>query len=420
MSPSSIDVAIIGAGPYGISIASHLRDRGIEFRIFGTPMHTWRTMPPGMFLKSFDFATNIYTPQPHFTFREFCRARGITVMEPISIATFGEYGVWAQQQLVPMLEPTEVSMLTKQDGLFELTLATGERVRARRVIVAAGLSHFERLPEVLAALPPELASHTSQHSDFSRFAGQDVTVVGAGQSALQAAALLHENDVRVQLLVRGWGVWWMGKMPERRPLKARLKDPLSVLGPGRLNWGLQHAPMAAHYLPAMKRVRLVRKHLGPSGAWWLRERVEGKVPVTPYCTVSAAEPAGKGVRLWVHEKGVGERELRTDHVVAGTGFDVDLDRLPFLDRALAAQIYRIERAPLLSRHFETSVPGLYFVGPASAFSFGPLFRFVAGADYTSKVLARRLVAGKAAPSAVAAPEPSEETAEPVAALATHR
>jgi FAD-dependent urate hydroxylase len=64
-----VEVVIVGAGPYGLSIAAHLRALGIGFRIFGDPMHTWREqMPEGMMLKSEGFASNIYLithhPQP--------------------------------------------------------------------------------------------------------------------------------------------------------------------------------------------------------------------------------------------------------------------------------------------------------------------------------------------------------------------
>jgi len=84
------------------------------------------------------------------------------------------------------------------------------------------------------------------------------------------------------------------------------------------------------------------------------------------------------------------REVDTDFVVLGTGYDVDVDRIGFIDEGLANRVRRLERAPALNRHFESSVPGLYFVGPSSAASFGPLFRFVAGSEYTIPVVTRHL------------------------------
>jgi cation diffusion facilitator CzcD-associated flavoprotein CzcO len=391
---SSIDVAIIGAGPYGISLAAYLRKHQVEHRIFGAPMHFWRTMSPGMYLKSFAFATNVYAPQPHYGFNDYLRAHGVMVEEPIEIATFGEYGVWAQSHIAPHVEDTQVTHVAHKNGVYALTLETGEQVWARRVVVATGLTHFEQMPDALDGQDPELVSHTVQHGDFSKFRGMSVGVLGAGQSALQAAALLHENGARPTLIIRGSDVWWSEQMPEHRSLAQRWKFPISVLGPGRLNWVLQHAPMMPYHLPPMRRVRLVRRHAGPLGAWWLRPRVEGIVPVEKRCTVLGAQPRRNGLAIQAHQADVGQREIVVDHLIAGTGFAVDVDRLTYLDRALKAEVYRIERAPMLTPTFESSARGLYFVGPSSTMSFGPLFRFVAGADFAVPRLARHLAGNK--------------------------
>src|ERR1051325_8965346 len=72
------EIVIVGAGPYGLSISAHLRALGVSFRIFGSPMNTWRDhMPKGMFLKSDGFASNISDPEREFPLKEFCRQKGI-------------------------------------------------------------------------------------------------------------------------------------------------------------------------------------------------------------------------------------------------------------------------------------------------------------------------------------------------------
>jgi cation diffusion facilitator CzcD-associated flavoprotein CzcO len=390
MSRSSVNVVIVGAGPYGLSLAAHLSHRRIERRIFGFPMRAWREMPPGMYLKSFGFATSIPAPQPHYTFPEYCRARGLEDFEPIEYATFAQYGEWFQQELVPDVESVHVTDVARLDGGFEVSLETGERLWARRVVVAVGLGYFTAIPEVLSALPRELITHTARTAEYlntAQFVGRDVTVIGAGQSALEAAALLHERGAHVRLLVRR-DVWWHGRFAERS-LRDRLLNPNTVIGPGRKNWVLQHLPMAAHYLPTERRVRLTRTYLGPAGTWWLRDRVEGQIPMLKQTAILAATVTSGRVRLRVRS-GNDEHEIETDHVIAGTGYEADVDRLPFLSAALAEEIRRVERAPALSRHFESSVPGLYFIGLAAAFSFGPLFRFVAGAQYATPAVARHL------------------------------
>ena len=68
------DVAIVGAGPYGLSVAAHLRRSGRSVRQFGLPMHLWRAnMPRGMFLKSQGFASNLSDPAANLTLAAFCR-----------------------------------------------------------------------------------------------------------------------------------------------------------------------------------------------------------------------------------------------------------------------------------------------------------------------------------------------------------
>ena len=102
-----------------------------------------------------------------------------------------------------------------------------------------------------------------------------------------------------------------------------------------------------------------------------------------------AQLEGDKIRLMVG--GVGDlRDVLTEYVVLGHGYDVDVDRIAFIDPSLARRVARIERAPSLDRHFQSSVPGLYFVGPSTAASFGPLFRFVAGSYYCVPVVARDL------------------------------
>jgi len=362
----------------------------LAFRIFGKPMESWLGMARGMYLKSLGFATRIYTPEHGWSFVEYCRARGLESWEPCAISDFAEYGLWMQRQVLPEVEQVLVESLAARNGSFEIGLSTGEGLKAARVVVAVGANSFARIPEQLRDLPPALVSHTSNHHDFAAFAGKDVALIGAGQSALEAAALLHERGARPQLIVRGPEVIFHGKLAPRRSLLDRLRQPISVLGPGQLSWVLEKFPWAMYYAPEGKRLRLLRRHLGPAGAWWLRERVEGKVPVHTRCMVVRAAPAGNRLRLHLRQDGQEDRELEVDHAVAGSGFEVDVDRLAFLAPDLRARIARIEKAPRLSPNFESSVPGLYFMGLASAYSFGPLFRFVAGASCAAPTVARRI------------------------------
>lgn len=394
-----VEVAIIGAGPYGLSLATHLKHRGVNFRIFGQTMQTWREMPRGMFLKSFGFATKVYTPDGRDDFVTYCQERSLEANEPCAIADFARYGVWAQKRLVPDVEEVDVVAVSRTGSDFQLTLANGETLRAARLVVAVGLTHFARSPGGLKELPRELSSHASQHAGYEAFSGKDVCVVGGGQSAFEAGRLLLEAGARPKLLVRASKVSFSDKMPPHRNLWERIRRPQSVLGPSLKSWVLEKFPLLAHFVPDRWRVPFVKSYLGPHGAWWLRDRILGKVPILTDCAIVQATPSGG--RLALHVRHAGESEIFCDHVIAATGYEVDVDRLQFLAADLRQSIRRIEQGPALDFRFQSSVPGLYFVGFASSLSFGPLFRFVAGADYTSRALAREFTRRRASQSGAA-------------------
>ena len=400
-------VAVVGAGPYGLSIAAHLRGRGIDHRIFGSPMRSWlRHMPEGMFLKSVGFASSLADPVRRGTLAAYCAQEGLDYADdawPVPIDTFTGYGRWFQRTLVPEVETAEVARLGRDGELFALELSTGERLRARRVVLAVGHLHFAHVPDVLAGLPQELATHACAHRRLDTFAGREVTVVGAGQSALESAALLHEAGAGVRVLVRGPRVAWNPEPGEPdRSLLERMRSPVSGLGSGWRTYAWSNGPGMFRHLPFQARTAIVRRALGPAGAWWLKPRITGRFPLDAGTSVRAAEPAAGRLRLTLAGP-EGERQLLTDHVLAGTGYRVDVARLGFLEPALAARIRRAGGPPVLSPGFESSVPGLYFVGLAAAQTFGPVMRFVYGSEFAARRVARQLARSLGARSAPGAP-----------------
>lgn len=385
----NVDVAIIGSGPYGLSASAHLTAAGVDHRIFGVPMQLWRGMPKGMCLKSLDFATDVYTPKKGYSFIDYCKLQGVSSGEPIAVDLFIQYGLWAQKQLVPQLEEVMVKHLSQSNGHFEIQLDTGETFSARRVIMSTGLTNFARVPEPLQKLPPGFAAHTSQHQDYQEFRGKEVVVVGAGQSALEAAVLLHENGAKCTIVVRDYNARCHGFPNPPTTLIGKLRMPQSVFGHGRLNFFLDRVPFGAFYLPDEQRLKLTRTHLGPIGAWWLAPRFEGTVPVLGRTEIVKAEPRDGRLHLTLRNLSGGPEQQRVvDYVVAGTGYEADVDRIAFLAPDLAGRVDRIERAPRLSANFESSVPGLYFIGASAAFSFGPLLRFVCGAKFASSTVSK--------------------------------
>jgi hypothetical protein len=386
---SEIEVAIVGSGPYAISLAAHLCALEVPHRIFGPPMRFWREMPPGLNLKSLARATNIAVPESGHTFPEWCRRRGLEDHEPCSMKSFAQYAMGVCERFVPHLEPVEVTAVsaTAQHG-FALTLATGESLRARSVVSATGLWGLAEVPEVIAGLG-NLVNHTSVLPSYARFTGKRVAVIGAGASAIEAAIFIREAGGHPVLLVREDRVRFTTLEPRVRPLLDRIREPDALLGSGHENWIMEKFPWGVFLLPEERRLRFVERSGPPKGPWWMRDRFDD-VPVELRTEVLSSSRRGGRVELHVQTRGASERVLEVDEVVAGTGYALDVDRVDYLDADVRRRVRRVRRAPALSLGFESSLPGLYFVGPLAMHAFGPLFRFVAGARFAAPTLARRL------------------------------
>ena len=292
------------------------------------------------------------------------------------------------------METSLVTKVARDAACFSLVLENGDVVSARNVVVAAGITHFSYLPPVLANLPKKFVSHSSTHHFLAHFKGKDVVVVGAGSSAIDVAVALHEAGAKTELVTRRSHVSFHDKAPDKRSLIARLRAPWSGLGP---SWRSRIAcdfPMLYHVMPLKFRSKVVKKHLGPSAGWFTREIMQSNVPMHVGVSLAGAYIQDDKVHLQLLDIENNQREIVADHVVAGTGYRVDITRLPFMTDALCKQVELEESSPRLTRNFESSVKGLYFVGTVAALSFGPLLRFAFGAGFACGRLSRHL-AGKA-------------------------
>jgi thioredoxin reductase len=390
---ASIDVAIVGAGPYGLSIAAHLTALGVAFRIFGRPMHAWQAhMPAGMHRKSDGSSSDLSDPDGSLTLKLFCSQRGYEhhdTEKPVPLATFVDYGLTFQKRFVPWIEPKLLVFLEKLPNGFRLRFDDGEIVVARRVLLAVGVAPFKHTPEILAGLPPELLSHSSRYGATDDLLGKRIAILGAGASALDLAALLRERGVDALLVARRRHLEFHG-VPGRRAIWRRALRPRSGIGNGwrlRIFSGL---PQIFHALPERLRRHQAGMLLGPATGWFMKERVVGRVPLLTGRTLQRAAAEGGRVRLTVAGADGTTDDIVVDRVIAATGYRVDLRRLGFMPDELRALIRTEGQAPALSSNFECSVPGLFFVGPVAMNSFGPVVRFVYGARYTAQRLSRHL------------------------------
>lgn len=391
---SPVEVIVVGAGPYGLSIAAHLQAQGTSSRIFGSPMEVWREhMPAGMLLKSDGFASNLSDPASSFPLKTFCRERGIRYDDtriPVAIETFIDYALAFQQRFVPHLDTRRVAGIDHHPNHFSVRLEDGEAFTARRVVLAVGISHFSYVPPVLASLPPDRLSHSSAHHDLSAFQGKKVTVVGAGASAIDLAALMHESGAEVSIVARAEAIRFHNAPAASRSLWQKMRNPSSGLGPGWKSRFYTDAAGLFRFFPQQQRMRIVRQHLGPAPGWPMKARVMGKIPMLLGKEIIGAEVLNGGVRLTLAARDGSREEHYAEHVVAATGYQPDIHRLSFLGESMRNRLKTVAEAPVLSTNFESSVPGLYFIGIAAANNFGPMMRFAYGSDYTARRLAAHL------------------------------
>jgi hypothetical protein len=382
----SYDVAIIGAGPYGLAAAAHLRHLShLRVIIFGEPMSFWRTgMPAGMLLRSAWSASHIADPDSSLTLDAYKVTSGNHLDAPVRLERFVDYGLWYQRSAVPNLDSRKVSAVQPLGEGFLITLEDGARLTASNVIVAGGIAAFAARPIAFEGIPSALASHTSESPDLSRFANQRISVVGGGQSALESAALLHELGAEVDILVRRSSVHWLGWKERLRSFTAAsqlLFSPTDV-GPAGVSRLVAAPDLLSRFpRPIQNRVRV--RCLRPAGARWLLHRLRD-VPIFTRTAVRHAFPLNGRLKLELSD---GTTRI-VDHVLLGTGYRVDVARYSFLPFQILQRLRVIDGFPCLGPAFESSVRGLHFIGATAAWSYGPLMHFVSGTKYAASTILR--------------------------------
>jgi thioredoxin reductase len=382
------EVVVVGAGPYGLSAASHLKSKGFEVRVFGKPMDFWATkMPEGMLLRSPRVASNISDPKHAFQLPSYETASGIPAKAPLPLSTFVDYGQWFQRQLIPDLDQSEVEIVERSNGGFRTVLANGTSVQSSRVVVAAGIGPFQRIPDVFKSLPREQVTHCYSGFNVKGFAGKKVVVIGAGQSALESAALLHEAGAEVEIIARYGALRWIGRHPRLHnlgPISKMLYSSHDV-GPAGIS-KMVAAPNLMRWVPLGLRDKIRKRAVRPAGSPWLRPRLANvSIKIGRY--VTEAKPSGSRVALKLDDGS----SSTADFILLGTGYSVDISKFNFLSPEMLKSVRTYDGYPVLQPGFQTSLPGLHFVGAAAARSFGPLLYFVAGTEFASTALASSIV-----------------------------
>jgi FAD-dependent urate hydroxylase len=350
-------------------------------------MEFWANkMPEGMLLRSPRVASNLSDPEKVFTLEAYEAASKKEPCAPLPLDTFVEYGRWFRHHLGSDLDARSVLRVDRDQRGFRVTLQDGEEIRSTYVVIAAGIGPFRKKPAVFQNLSPSQAVHCYEGREVHKFEGKRVAVIGAGQSALESAALLHEANAQVEVIARNSHLRWIGMhswLHHMGPISSLLYSPHDVgpLGISRL----VAYPKVVSYVPLPLRDRIRIRAVRPAGSRWLPERL-ASVKITTGRNVSQAQAFGDEVMLKLDDGS----ERRVDHVLLGTGYQVDVSRYEFLSQELAQSIKQFAGYPKLASGFRSSVPGLHFIGATAARSFGPLLYFVAGTEFASRELTSQL------------------------------
>jgi thioredoxin reductase len=378
----------VGAGPQGLSVAAHCRDADIDFRIFGRTMVAWiESMPDGMRLKSSPAASNITDPAHAYTLERYSQITARTVPEPVPVSEFVKYGQWIRAQVAPAEDPRLVRRISR-DSSFCIELTDDEILRADKVVLALGIDRFAVTPPEFSHVPDSLAAHSSRVSALAGLSAKRVLVLGAGQSAQETAALLHEAGAEVELVTRRSVLPRLSRQsglePHLRrlvphPVISRIYLPTDL---GRQPYHLAIAyPELFRKLPRRWKERISWSVMKPSGAVWLDARLRD-VRVTRNCFVRQVRPDRGGLEIELSDG----TQRHVDFAVLATGFRADVQKYTILDQALKESLSQVGGYPCLGLDFQTNIPGLYMVGAIAAWDHGPITRFVCGSLVYERLL----------------------------------
>ena len=379
-----LEVAVVGAGPFGLSVAAHLQRRSV--RVFGEEFATWRNnMPRGMTLRSAWNETSLSEPGAKGTIDDWVRETGQDRVEPIPLELFIRYGGWFAERFVADRDPDDVTRVELQGPGFRLTTESGDHVDARRIVIAVGVMPFAYVPPALGELfGGAVRLATGDPNNLAHYAGRRLLVVGGGQAGLETAGLAARAGARVELVSRSRIHWFADREPHTprhgvRERVYRLAYPAVGYGPPPLNRLVLHPDLYA-MLPRPLRGRLSKRLLRPGGSAWLRPLVDADVRIRECCEVQSAEVGRDCTRVQLTDGSEGE----FDDVLVACGYRFSLDQLGFLSDDVKSRIGTRDNWPVLDRFFRSTDERVMFVGYPAEGRFGPISRFVLGADFTAR------------------------------------
>jgi FAD-dependent urate hydroxylase len=344
-------------------------------------------MPAGMLVRSAWSASHLSDPAGNLTLDDYEATHAQPFPRPLPGEELCRYGRWFAGHAVPELDERRIATVERTADGFTLATEDGEQLGAERVVIATGLGRFAHRPPQFADLEQPLAIHSMDLTEPTGLAGRSVVVIGSGQSAVETAALVHEAGAEVELIARAPMIRWLIRGERLRgldPVMRRLLYAPTDVGPAGLS-RIVAMPRLFRRLPIHWRKRMDYRSIRPAATGWLFERTADMQMTLEHQVVRAA--AGGGRVALTLDDGT-KREV--DHVVLATGYKVDVAREPVIGDSIRPILRLSEGYPVLGPGLQSSVPGLHFVGSYSAWSFGPVMRFVAGTRFAAPMVAEHI------------------------------
>ena len=179
------DVAVVGAGPAGLSTAVYGCSEGLTVAVLDTRAFGGQAGASARIENYFGFPTGISGQA--LTARAFIQAQkfGADVMIPVAVKTLD---------------------CSRDNGAFVLETEDGERIQARTVVVASGARYRHPTIADIARFEGRGIWYWASQIEARLCAGEEVALVGGGNSAGQGAVFLSAHASKVRMLVRGPGL----------------------------------------------------------------------------------------------------------------------------------------------------------------------------------------------------------------------